>query len=480
MGSTDTPVANRSYDVVVVGCGMAGLAAGIAASERGADVAVLEKSPREHRGGHLRFTESFRVPTADVEMDQYDFDIPDYTPSEFYSDIMKVTNGRADPDLAKRLTEEAGPMIEWLTEHVEAQGMTWETQPPHPGYVAGRTWHDGEQFTEALTDAAEDVGVDLFFESPARDLHRAPTGEVEAVDARVEDDLLRFEGDAIVLASGAYESSAEKRTRYYGPGYENMKVRGSRYNTGEVLEMALDVDAKATGEWSGAHMAIIDAMSPDVEGGITRIDGYQYGVMINHEGERFVDEGEDARTQTYAKFGRRIFEQPFHEAFIVVDSKVVDDVAHMGPGRPITADSIEELANRLDVGDVEQTVETIEAFNESAEGTLDDYDPNVLDGMEAPDVDPRKSNWALPIDEPPYTGYPVTGGITFGFGGVAVTPDAEVLDTSDRTIPGLYAAGNATGGLFYSNYPGGTGLTNAAVFGKIAGEEAADYVIAGG
>ncbi|MFB6070607.1 MAG: FAD-dependent tricarballylate dehydrogenase TcuA [Halanaeroarchaeum sp.] len=475
MGSNPEPLEQRDYDVVIVGAGMAGLAAGLAATERDVSTAILEKSPKEHRGGHLRFTESFRIPTGEIDIEGTEFDVPDYSASDFYSDIMKVTNMEANDQLAQTLTAEAGPMFEWLTEYLAEQGFDWEYDAPHPGYTVGRTWHDGEQLTDALVDAVTEQGADVYYDAEARELNRDGHGEIESVDAYVDGTYTRFSGDAIVLATGGYEADEEKRTIYWGEGYESMKVRGSRYATGEGIDAAIDAGAKATGQWSGGHMALIDAMSPDVEGGITRIDGYQYGVIVNHDGERFVDEGEDARGQTYAKFGRRIFEQPYHEAFIIVDSKVVDDVAHMGPSRPITADSLEGLANRLDIRDVEQTVETIEAFNEAAEGTLDDYDPNALDGMEAPDVEPRKSNWALPIDEPPFTGYPVTGGATFGYGGVAITPDAEVLNTRDEPIPGLYAAGNSTGDLFYNNYPGGTGLANAAVFGKIAGEEAADY-----
>jgi tricarballylate dehydrogenase len=297
---------------------------------------------------------------------------------------------------------------------------------------------------------------------------------VSGVNSRVNGVRTRFGADAVILAAGDYGSSKERRTRYYGPGYGNMKVRGSRYNTGEAIEMALDIGAKSEGEWGDAHMAIIDVNSPDVEGGITRVDGYQYGLIINHEGERFVDEGESSRAHTYAKFGQRIFEQPYHEAFIIVDSKVVDDVAHMGPSRPITADSIESLANKLGIGDVEQTKQTIEAFNAACDP--DEYIPNSLDGNSTEGISPKKSNWALPLDDPPFTGYPVTGGMTFGFGGVAITPDAEVLNTRDEPIPGFFAAGNATGGLFYNNYPGGTGLTNAAVFGKIAAESATEYI----
>ena len=459
----------RAHDVVVVGCGIAGLAAGVRAAELGLSVGILEKSPEEHRGGHTRFTESFRIPTADVDVDA-EFNVEDYSTADFYSDIMKVTDFRADEALAERVAEGSVETFEWLTD----LGLEWEYRAPHPGYTAGRVWLDGEEMVADLVGIYEGEGGEVYYDAEARGLVRNDEGRVTAVDARVEGRKTRFEGEAVILAAGDYGSSKERRTRYYGPGYGNMKVRGSRYNTGEAIDAAMDVGAKSDGEWGDAHMAIIDAQSPDVEGGITRIDGYQYGLVLNHDGERFVDEGEDARAHTYAKFGRRIFEQPYHEAFIVVDSKTVDDVAHMGPGRPITADSIESLVRRLDIERPERAVETVEAFNEACDPG--EYDPNVLDGNSATGVEPPKSNWALPLDEPPFTGYPVTGGMTFAFGGVAITPDAEVLDTTDRVIPGLFAAGNATGGLFYENYPGGTGLTNAAVFGRVAAESAAEYV----
>ncbi|RQH02576.1 FAD-dependent tricarballylate dehydrogenase TcuA [Natrarchaeobius oligotrophus] len=462
-------MSQNEYDIVVIGCGIAGLSAGLRGAQLGHSVCVLEKSPKEHRGGHTRFTESFRIPTANIDIDA-EFDVEDYTTSDFYSDIMQLTNFRADTELAKRVAEGSVETFEWLTE----QGLEWEYQAPHTGYTAGRVWLHGEDMVDDLVEILEEHGVDFFYEAEARGLIRDDDGRTTGVEARVEGTKTRFHGETVILAAGDYGSSKEQRTRYYGPGYGNMKVRGSRYNTGEAVEAALDVGAKSDGEWGDAHMAIIDAESPDVEGGITRIDGYQYGVIVNHDGERFVDEGEDARAHTYAKFGRRIFEQPYHEAFIIVDSKTVDDVAHMGPGQPISADSLESLVKRLDIEDTETAVETIEEFNAACDP--DEFDPEVLDGNTATGIEPEKSNWALTIDEPPYTGYPVTGGMTFAFGGVAITPDAEVLDTRDDPIPGLFAAGNSTGGLFYNNYPGGTGLTNAAVYGRIAAETADEYI----
>ncbi len=462
-------MSEHTHDIVIVGCGMAGLAAALRATELGKDVVVLEKSPKEHRGGHTRWTESFRIPTADIDIDA-EFNVEGYTTSDFYSDIMNVTNYRADPELTKRVSEGAVETFEWLTD----LGIEWEYQAPHPGYTAGRVWLHGEDFVDELVDILEGRDVEFVYDAEARGLVRDDDGAVTAVDARVDGRKVRFSGEAVVLAAGDYGSSKEKRTRYYGPGYGNMKVRGNRYNTGEAIEAAMDVGAKSDGEWGDAHMAIIDVESPDVEGGITRIDGYQYGLILNHDGERFVDEGQDSRAHTYAKFGRKIFEQPYHEAFIVVDGKTVDEVAHMGPGRPITGDSLESLFNRLGLERVDRAVETVAEYNAACDPG--EFDPDSLDGNATEGLELPKTNWALPIDDPPFVGYPVTGGMTFGFGGVAITPDAEVLDTRDEPIEGLYAAGNATGGLFYNNYPGGTGLTNAAVFGRIAAESAATYV----
>ena len=456
-------------DIVIIGAGMAGLAAAKWCVEQDKTVIVLEKAPKAHRGGHTRFTESFRIPTAELEIDR-NFSIKTYRATDFYRDIMAVTHYRADDELAERVVHDAASMFEWL----EPLEVNWEYQAPHAGYTAGRVWLDGDELVEALIADISAASGDVIYRAEARSITRDDTGDVTGVQARVDGALTEFHGSAVIIAAGDYGSSVEKRTRYYGPGYGNMKVRGSRYNTGEVLEAAFAIGAKSDGEWGDAHMAIIDADSPDVEGGITRIDGYQYGVILNHDGERFVDEGEDSRAHTYAKFGRRIFEQPYHEAFIIVDSQTVDLVAHLGPSRPVTADSIEDLAVRLGIESGDRALDTISAFNSACDP--DEFDPDSLDGNKTTGIEPPKSNWALPVSEPPFTGYPVTGGMTFGFGGLAISPDAEVLDTRDEPIPGLFAAGNATGGLFYENYPGGTGLTNAAVYGRIAGKSAVSYI----
>ncbi|WP_254546758.1 FAD-dependent tricarballylate dehydrogenase TcuA [Halomarina pelagica] len=460
-----------AYDLVVVGCGMAGLAAAVRAGELGLETAVLEKTPREKRGGQTRYVQSFRVPSADCDLSPWGltFDVPDYTVEAFYDDVMRQTSGRADPDLARTLVEEAGPTVEWLTEN----GVEWSMEPLHVGYTVGRTFCDGEDLVATLVERAEELGATVFYDTEVRAIHETADRRVAGVRAISGDEPATFEADAVVVAGGGYESDPRKRTAYYGPDYDAMTVRGSPYNTGEAIDAALDAGARAAGQWSGAHMALIDANSPEAEGGANRIDGYQYCVLLNHEGERFVDEGRDARAHTYAEFGRRIFEQPGHEAFIVADAGMEAHLWPDGPSDPTYGETVADVLERLGCEDPERGEETVEAYNAACDPT-GEFDPDALDGNRAAGIDPPKSNWAIPLEEPPYVGYPVTGGITFAFGGVEIDAHGRVLDTRGRTIPGLYAAGNSTGGLFFDNYPGGTGLTNAAVFGRRAAEAVAE------
>lgn len=461
----------RDRSLVVVGCGIAGLSAANRAVELGMDVTVLEKSPKEKRGGHTWHSESFRVASTEADLEQYgyEFNIDDYAPDDFYADIMKQTNGRADEDLARTIVNEIGPTVEWLTK----RGVEWDMEPLNVGYTVARTFFDGEQLVSALVEAAEAEGATFEYRTEAREI-LFEDGKVAGLLARTDDGDVEYDADAVVVAAGGYESSEEKRTRYYGPGYDAMKVRGSRYNTGEGIEMVLDAGGRATGQWGGAHMALIDSESPDYEGGANRVDGYQYGVLLNNDGKRFFDEGEDARAHTYAKLGRLIFEEPGHEAYIIIDDALTDHMRATGPGDWVTGETIEDILAELGCESPATGVDTIEEFNAAA--NPGEFDPDSLDGNRTDGLDLEKSNWALPLDEPPYHGYRVTGGITFGFGGAATDDRARALDTIGRPIPGLYVAGNTTGGLFFDNYPGGTGLANGAVFGRVAAEESADYL----
>ena len=283
----------------------------------------------------------------------------------------------------------------------------------------------------------------------------------------------------MVLASGGFEANAEWRARYLGPGWDLAKVRGSRFNTGDGIRMALEAGAMPHGNWSGCHAVGWDRNAPPM-GDLAVGDGFQkhsypFGIMVNARGMRFVDEGADFRNYTYAKYGRAILEQPGQFAWQVFDGKTIGllrDEYRIRQVTKVTADSLDELARKLDGVDAAGFLATVEAYN-AAVRTDVPFDPNVKDGRGTVGIEPAKSNWANAIDEPPFAAYAVTCGITFTFGGVRIDGEARVLDTEEAPIHGLYAAGELVGGLFYVNYPGGTGLTAGAVFGRIAGASAA-------
>ncbi|MGE3646589.1 MAG: FAD-binding protein, partial [Beijerinckiaceae bacterium] len=285
----------------------------------------------------------------------------------------------------------------------------------------------------------------------------------------------------VVLACGGFEANAEMRARYLGPSWELAKVRGSRFNTGDGLRMALDIGAMPFGNWSGCHSSSWDLNAPDVNelefGTIFKRDDYLEGIVVNAEGKRFFDEGADIRSLTYAKLGRAILAQPGQVAWQIFD-------AH-GAGRlhgeyrvrqsaRFRADTLDALIGQLDGIDAQACLETIAAFNAAVRDDIP-YDPGKKDGRCTQGIAPPKSNWALAIGTPPFEAYAVTCGITFTFGGLRVDRDCRVMDTGNAAIPGLYAAGEMAGGLFYFNYPGGSGLMSAAVFGRVAGAAAAKH-----
>lgn len=288
---------------------------------------------------------------------------------------------------------------------------------------------------------------------------------------------------AVVLACGGFEANREWRTRYLGPGWDLAKVRGTRYNTGDGIRMALEIGAQPHGHWSGAHACDWDLNAADfgdLTGGGPINHGkhsYPLGIMINANGLRFVDEGADIRNFTYAKYGRIILQQPGQFCWQIFDSKVLHllrETYRIKQVTKVTANTLEELVARLDGVNKEQALKTVKEFNAAVNQGVP-FDPNVLDRRGTTGLTIPKSNWAQTIDAPPFEAYGVTCGITFTFGGLKITTKAQVVDTEEKPIPGLYAAGELVGGIFYFNYPGGSGLTNGAVFGRVAGENAAHY-----
>ena len=489
-------MAKDAYDVIVVGAGNAALCAALSARERTPDVLVLERAPREERGGNSRFTAgSMRIVYNGVEDIEKLVDLSDeekeitdfgaYTSDRYFDDMGRITRYRCDPDLVEALVTKSFPTARWM----KSKGVRFVPIYGRQAFKVGgrfRFWGGvtveaaggGPGLVDSLHAAAARAGVEVLYEARAMSLLQDDDG-VHGVRVRDGGRTRDVRARGVVLASGGFEANAEWRTRYLGPGWDLAKVRGSRFNTGDGIRMALDAGASPAGNWSGCHAVAWDRNAPEfgdlAVGDQFQKHSYPWGIVLNSRGRRFLDEGAEFRNYTYARYGREILSQPGQFAWQIFDAKVAHllrDEYRIRRVTRIRADTIEELAARMDDTDAAGVVATIREYNAAVRTDIP-FDPNVKDGRRAEGLTVPKSNWANTIDEPPFEAYAVTCGITFTFGGLRTNPQAQVIDTDGRTIPGLYAAGELVGGLFYFNYPGATGLTSGAVFGRIAGAAAA-------
>jgi len=488
---------DQDADVIVVGAGNAAFCAALAAQEQGARVLMLEAAPEEESGGNSRFTAgSIRVVYNGVE--DIKTLVPDLTPAEigstdfgtytaaqFFDDMARVTQHRADPDLVELLVTRSFATLNWVREKgvrlipiygrqafkIDGKfkfwgGLTVEAVGGGPGLVA------------MLTAAAQERGIGIRYRTRALDL-LYDGSRIEGVRVREDGRRRELRALSVVLASGGFEANPEWRTRYLGPGWDLAKVRGSRFNTGDGIRMALDIGGSSRGNWSGCHAVQWEMNAPEfgdlAVGDQFQKHSYPFGILINAAGKRFVDEGADFRNYTYAKYGRVVLEQPGQFAWQIFDKKVkhlLRDEYKIRQVTKVTANTIEEFAQKLEGVNAAELLKTIKEWN-AAVRTDVPFNPNVKDGRCTQGLAVPKSNWANTVDAPPFEGYAVTCGITFTFGGLRINADAEVLNTDYQPIRGLYAAGELVGGMFYFNYPGGTGLMSGAVFGRIAGTSAA-------
>ena len=488
------------YDVVVVGAGNAALNAAISAREQRATVLVLEKAPIYFRGGNSYFTAGgFRFTFDDREdilkmvpdMSEEEaraIEVGSYRETDFYNDVMRVTEGLSDTELLNVLVAESRPTVTWMME----KGIRWIPMYGRQAFKIGdrfRFWGGivmeavggGQGLCDRLFEVAQGIGVDVSYETKGSKLLLDRKGRVSGVTVRDPEGYRDIKAKAVVLACGGFEANAEMRTRYLGPGWELAKVRGTQFNTGDGIQMALEIGAQSYGNWSGCHSVAWDLNAPPYGdrkiGDLFQKHSYPLGIVVNIHGQRFVDEGADFRNYTYAKYGAEILKQPQRVAFQIFDDKVkhlLRDEYRIAQVTMATANTIEELANGLGI-DPQGLVTTVTQFN----GAVMDkeFNPAILDGKGTTDIYPPKTHWALPIDTPPFLGYAVTCGITFTFGGLRINTQAQVQDTEERTMAGLWAAGELVGGLFYQNYPGGSGLMAGSVFGRIAGRGAAQYAL---
>ncbi|MBI5446503.1 MAG: FAD-dependent tricarballylate dehydrogenase TcuA [Deltaproteobacteria bacterium] len=481
-----------SADVLVVGGGNAGLVAAIESANRGARVLLIEKGPREKRGGNSRFSGGhFRIVlengTKDLEpllkdsvLPKGEIEVAPYRNDAYYADLMRVTEGLSEQSWAERIVNESYATATWMKE----QGLVWGLNTgqivPKDGklfWPSGTTvltaGNSGEGLVEMLYGIAERKGVPVLYQTAARTLLTGAEGNVCGVLALGREGFLRIEAKSVILACGGFEANPEMRRRYLGEGWDLVKVRGTRYNTGDGLNMAFALGAQSCGHWGGCHASIVSEDSPMVEAEAVGCIRYSYlfSVLVNADAKRFVDEGENFIVYTYAKMGRQVARQPGSVAYQIFDAKVARFL------RPeyenairAESDTLDGLAEELGL-DPEAFRRTIEEYNRSIAAEIP-FDPAKRDGRRTRGLCPDKTNWAQAIDTPPYLGYACVGAITFSYGGLKVTDKTEVLDSRELPIPGLYAIGELSGGVFFHNYPSGTGLVKGAITARIAAREA--------
>ncbi|OBZ68692.1 Fumarate reductase flavoprotein subunit [Grifola frondosa] len=507
---------DRMYDCVAVGSGHAGCCAALSAVDSGCKrVLIVDKCPKEWAGGNGYFTagahrtvhaglrdllpivQNVSPETASsIDMDAYSVD-------EFTADIMRLGDGQPHPGVVAAVVEGSREAVGWLAERVKVPFVFSFNRQAYLVNGRQRFWGGmvlgveggGKGLIAAHHAALEQAGVEVWFETPAVELSVAD-GSVNGIAIVHDGERVILSTSAVILACGGFESSSELRSKHLGAHWEGAKVRGTPYNTGDGLALAQSVGAKMAGDFNSCHSTCWDANAPADRGDRVLSNqftksGYPLGIMVNALGHRFIDEGIDFRNYTYAKFGREILAQPGGFAFQLFDSQVIpwlrseeyaDDVVEK-----ICAQTLDELADKLSqigLQDRAAFLDTVSRYNDAvrvfhSESSSKVWDPAVKDGLSTQSsqlhLEPAKSNWALPLDKPPFLVVKVSCGITFTFGGLAIDSEtASVLsDATGTPIKGLFCAGELVGGLFYGNYPGGSGLTAGAVFGRKAGESAA-------
>jgi precorrin 3B synthase CobZ len=518
---------HQNFDVVVVGAGNAGYCAAISAAESlGIDsgrrrVLLIDKCPEEWAGGNTYFTAGAMrtvhggladilpiVNNVDAGLNGA-IDLEPYTREDFLSDMRRVTRGRYDRALGETLVDESNATVKWLASHgvrfqlsFNRQAYKMDGRYKFWGGLCLKTQDGGKGLVLDHQSSCKRLGVTIWHSTAAKQICLDPaTGSFASLIAEsAAGDQMVIYASALILAAGGFEANPRMRAEYLGHGWDLAHVRGTPYNTGEVLEIALrDISAKQAGHWSGCHSVAWDANSAHNSGDrvisneFTK-SGYPLGITLNSAGERFFDEGSDLRNYTYAKFGKAILAQPGATAFQIWDSVGIpwlrseeyrDEIVEK-----IHAETIEELAakcTKYGLENASRFVETIKEYNEAValqrqEHSGRCWDPAVRDGLSTQSSSKQlsipKSNWALPITQGPFMAIKVTCGVTFTFGGLAIDPDTAgvISESTGAVIPGVYCCGEMVGGLFYENYPGGSGLTSGAIFGRKAGQQAARIV----
>ena len=483
--------------IIVVGSGNAAMSAGIAALEAGANVLMLEKASEQLAGGNTKYTAgAMRFPYENSEellpllsnpnderISRTDFGT--YTKENFSNDLLDFNEGRPLSSEQAYLVSESYDAVKWLAGH----GVTYE-----PIYSRQSFEKDNKIiFWGGLALSARDEGVGLYnmeaktFKNLGGSIQfNAGVTELLTSDQNVSGVIVggeKYKADAVILACGGFEANNKLREEEFGLDWNKAKVRGTPHNTGDGLTMAFALGAQRYGKFDGCHATPMDlhmkdfgnlGIPPNQRKNYRKIC-YFLGVMLNAYGSRFVDEGKNFRNYTYAQFGRAVLEQPEHFAWQIFDSKVFDllyEEYRTEDASFVEAGSLEELVAKLSGVDRSQALKTLNDYNAAVDNNVE-FDPTKLDGKATKGLSLNKTNWAQKLDTPPYRAFPVTGGITFTYGGVKVDTQGCVISENNTAIEGLYACGEMVGGVFFGGYPGGSGLTSGTVFGRKAGLGAA-------
>jgi tricarballylate dehydrogenase len=472
------------FDVVVAGCGVAGLSAAVAAAEAGARVAVLERATREERGGQSRYTEAYlRMKSLEAVSDDFETHLAENGSGAVDPDLVEqaATDVRgtsltralslADPNVIEEFARAAPGTIAWL----QGMGARFDFLPtqfltksqPRLLPVGG-----GQALVDTLAARAEALGVSFFYETTAQSLARDARGRVIGLHASTRGQGQRTLHGRVVLASGGFEGNAEMMSRYIGPRavYLRPVCKGGYYNRGEGIRMALDIGAAACGDFGSYHAEPVDPRSGISEPSVFI---FPYGILVNLDGERFTDEAPGTVDAVYEPVTRRIFEQRKGTAYVVLDARHLRIPNYRLGIRtdqpPLTGATLAELAGKMGVP-ADRLEATVARYNAACSGK--DWQPLVLDGVATQGLQPPKSNWACPLSEAPFHAYPIISSNVFTFGGLKVDTQARVVDGDGEPIPGLYAAGEVAG-LYYGHYTGATSVLKGLVFGRIAGADAA-------
>lgn len=460
-------MSGEQVDLVVVGCGAGGLATALQflQSAPSGRVLVLERTPKSQRGGNTAWTGSF-----------FRLEEDGAPAADFTSRMLELSKGKTDEAIIARLAELAQPTMHWLNDNgvPTKSDITYFLTSKGPRLMPAG---GGAAIVETLAARLEELGGTIAYETTAQSLiqdeHGAVIG-VEAVDGAGE--LRRVLASTVVLASGGFEGSAALLDRYLGDrGHELSPIApGGRANQGEGLEMGIRAGALTDGQFDRFHGEPVDARTRSAE---ALVMVYPYGILVDHHGRRFVDEGSDTPDNTFESVAYRIWADADQFAYVIADQKLMGhNIARavLTDREPESAPTLQALARRLDL-DPDVLADTVCTYNAAA--TPGPLDVTFLDGVATRDLDPPKSNWARPIDEPPYVAWPVTCAITFTFGGLKTDDKARVIGRSGEPIPGLFAVGEVAG-IYHHKYPGATSVLRALVFGRIAGTSAAHRIAA--